>query len=87
MSTVSGGPRLGVRDRMGVSFWYNWLSDNFEDLVSPLIDVRNRYGFELYYNFAITPAIHVTPDIQFIDNARERDDLAVIPGVRLVIDF
>ncbi len=87
MSTVSGGPRLGVRDRMGGSFWYNWLSDNFEDLVSPLIDVRNMYGFEFYYNFAITPAIHVTPDIQFIDNARERDDLAVIPGVRLVIDF
>ena len=74
-------------DRMGVAGWKNWLSDDFKDLVSPVIDLRDTWGFELYYNFAINKWLHLTPDIQFIMNAREDDDLAVIPGVRLVMDF
>jgi porin len=74
-------------DRMGVSFWHNWLSDNFKDLVSPVIDLRDTYGFELYYNIAINKWLHLTPDIQFIRNEFKGDDLAVVPGVRLVMDF
>ena len=34
-------------DRMGVAGWKNWLSDNFKDLVSPVVDLRDTYGFEL----------------------------------------
>jgi hypothetical protein len=74
-------------DRMGVSFWYNWLSDNFKDLVSPKIGLRDAYGFELYYNIAINKWLHVTPDLQLVRNEREGDNLAVIPGLRMVIDF
>ena len=74
-------------DRMGVSFWHNWLSDEFKDLVSPVIDLRDTYGFELYYNIAINKWLHLTPDIQFIRNEFKGDDLAVVPGVRLVMDF
>jgi porin len=74
-------------DRMGVSFWYSWLSDNFKDLVSPVADLRDTYGFELYYNIAINKWLHLTPDLQIVQNERERDDIAIIPGVRLVIDF
>ena len=51
------------------------------------IDLRNLWGFELYYNFAINKWLHLSPDLQFIKNQREDDDLAVIPGVRLVMDF
>jgi hypothetical protein len=74
-------------DRMGVSFWYNWLSDNFTDLVSPVADLRDLYGFELYYNFAINKWLHLSPDLQLIKNERDDDDLAVILGGRIVIDF
>ena len=74
-------------DRMGVSFWHNWLSDNFKDLVSPVIDLRDTWGFELYYNIALNKWLHLTPDIQFIRNEFKGDDLAVVPGVRLVMDF
>ena len=52
-----------------------------------MIDLRNLWGFELYYNFAINKWLHLSPDLQFIKNQREDDDLAVIPGVRLVMDF
>jgi len=74
-------------DRMGVAGNWSGLSDNFEDLVSPVADLRNPWGFELYYNAAITPAVRIGPDIQFINNERDGDDLAIVPGVRLVIDF
>ena len=74
-------------DRMGVSGWYNWLSDDFTDLVSPVADLQDTWGFELYYNYQIMPSVHLTADLQLIENEWNDDDLAVIPGGRLVIDF
>jgi len=74
-------------DRMGVAGWKNWLSDEFKDLVSPVIELRDTWGFEPYYNIAINQWLHLSPDLQFIQNERKGDDLAVIPGVRLVMDF
>jgi porin len=74
-------------DRMGVGAWWNGLSDNFTDLVSPVIDLQNTYGLELYYNLAVNKWAHLTVDFQLIENERADDDLAVIPGVRAVIDF
>lgn len=74
-------------DRMGVSVWYNGLSDNFKDLVSPVVDLQDTWGTELYYNFAINKWLHLSPDLQLVQNQRKADDFAVIPGVRLVLDF
>lgn len=74
-------------DRMGSGLWWNSLSDNFTDLVSPVADLQDLYGFELYYNYQITPSIHLTADIQYVQNEWKDDDMAVIPGGRLVIDF
>jgi len=45
------------------------------------------WGFELYYNIAINKWMHLTPDLQLVKNEHKGDGLAVIPGVRLVIDF
>jgi carbohydrate-selective porin OprB len=72
---------------MGVSGWYNGLSDQFIDLVSPEVDLRDTWGFELYYNFAINKWLHLTPDLQLIQNERKDDDFAVIPGIRLIMEF
>ena len=74
-------------DRMGVSGWYNGLSDNFVDLVSVVVPLDDTWGVEIYYNFEINKWLHLTPDLQFVQNEREADDVAVIPGIRLVIDF
>ncbi len=74
-------------DRMGVAGWWNGLSPNYKDLVSPVADLRNPYGFEVYYNFAINKWLHLTADLQLAKNEWADDDVAVIPGVRLVIDF
>jgi hypothetical protein len=45
------------------------------------------WGFELYYNIAINKWMHLTSDLQLVKNEHKGDDLAVIPGIRLVIDF
>jgi carbohydrate-selective porin OprB len=75
-------------DRMGVSYWKNWLSNDFKDLMSVAnVGLRDQWGFELYYNMAINQWLHVTPAIQFVQNENIGDDLAVIPGIRAVIDF
>jgi len=55
-------------DRMGVAGWKNWFSDNFEDLVSPVIGIRDTWGVELYYNFEINKWIHLTADLQLVKN-------------------
>ena len=74
-------------DRMGAAVWWNSLSDKFKDLVSPVADLQDMYGFELYYNYAITPWTHFTADIQYVQNEWKDDDMVVIPAVRLVINF
>jgi hypothetical protein len=70
-----------------VAGWFNGLSDNFMDLTSPVIELRDTWGFEAYYTFAINKWLLLSADLQLIENAREKDDFAVIPGARLVIDF
>jgi hypothetical protein len=40
-----------------------------------------------YYNIALNKWLHLTPDLQLVENQRKRNDLAVISGVRLVMDF
>jgi carbohydrate-selective porin OprB len=70
-----------------VAGWYNWLSEDFKDLVSPVENLRDTYGFELYYNVELNKWLHMTPGLQLVENTTKGDDLAVIPGVRLVMDF
>jgi len=74
------------RDRMGVSYWKNWLSDDFKDLLS-VERLRDLWGVEIYYNIAINQWLHLTPDLQFVKNAKKGEDLAIVPGIRAVIDF
>jgi porin len=72
---------------MGVAVWYNRLSDKFTDLVSPVDDLQDLWGLEVYYNFAINKWAHLSPDLQLLQNAQEDDDVAVVSGVRLTLDF
>ena len=75
-------------DRMGISGWVSGFSDTFRNLVSPVANVRDyTWGIELYYNVEINKWLHLTPDLQFVKNERAADDVAVIPGIRLVMDF
>lgn len=52
-----------------------------------MVDLRDLYGFELYYNIEVNKWLHVTPGVQFIENEWEGDDLAIVPGIRVVLDL
>ena len=75
------------QDRMGISYFYTGLSDDFRQLVSPVVELDAVQGGEIYYNAEITPSFHLTGDFQAVDNGREADDTAVILGLRAVIDL
>jgi porin len=75
------------RDRMGVGAWWNSISDNFEDLVSPVVDLQDQYGMEVYYNYEVNKWLHVSPDLQVVQLVQEDTDTAVIAGLRVVVDF
>ena len=58
-----------------------------EDIAVRVQELTDGQGVELYYNIEINKWLHLTPDLQFIKNEFRGDDLAIIPGIRAVIDF
>jgi porin len=75
-------------DRMGLAGWYTDFNTQYEDGLRALgFSPRNIYGFELYYNLAINPWLHLTADLQLAQNIDKNDDFVVIPGFRLLIEF
>jgi len=73
-------------DRMGASYWYTRVSDDFKSLL-PILRVQDLQGSELYYNAQVTPWFHVTADLQVIQPELERQDTAVVFGLRAKIDL
>jgi porin len=77
-----------ANDRMGAGAFYNQLSSEFKNLTSTIgIDLENVWGTELYYNAEITPSMHLTGDIQLVNNQNKNNNTAVILGLRAVIEF
>jgi porin len=70
-----------------VSFFYTGLSDDFKRLASPLVDVENPYGSEVYYNFGVTPWFHLTTDLQVINPGESSNDTAIVVGLRGKLDL
>jgi porin len=72
-------------DRMGFAAWYTEFNEAYKDSFG--IDEGNSYGFEMYYNLAISPWLHFTADLQLAQGINKGADFAVIPGARLVMNF
>jgi len=72
------------RDRWGLGAFAVGMSD--EDLLRGL-GVGTEVGGELFYNFAVTPWLHLTLDAQVIDSALRRADTAWVLGMRTHVDF
>ena len=58
-------------DSFGLGFYDNVVSEEFKDVVRQLTlgtEVDNERGFELFYDFAITPALRLIPSYQYVWN-------------------
>jgi porin len=60
-------------DRFGIGYYY--IDVKSPKFTGPLAGdrsfLRDEYGFEAFYNFAITPWMQLTPDIQVIRPAQK----------------
>lgn len=70
------------QDSMGVGYFYTGLSDDFRNLLSPVLDLHDVNGVELYYNAAISKCFQLTTDLQVIEPALAGNDTAVVFGLR-----
>jgi porin len=57
-------------DSFGIGFYYNGVSEKFKNSIRQLTGttVKNENGIEIFYDFAITPAINVNAGYQHIWN-------------------
>jgi len=60
-------------DQFGVGYYYMDISNpKFTGPLGTRSFLRDEYGFEGYYNFAVTPWMKLTPDIQFVRPAQKQ---------------
>jgi len=87
---VSGG--IGVipgrpYDRMGPGANALFVSDDFDDLTLLGDLLQDEVGLEAYQNFALTPAIQLSFDLQWIDPGLRSIDDTLVLGTRLFLRF
>ncbi len=89
VSLQANGPLRGREaDSMGVGWFYNGLSSDFKNLLSPPLEIRDLTGVEVYYNAAITPWFHLTADVQVVEPAfRDFRNTATLFGLRAKISL
>ena len=87
--SVEGTGLIAARqqDEMGAAYFYDGLSGDFKQLVSPVVALEDVQGVEVYYNAEITPWFHLTADLQIVDNENVAHDTATIFGLRAKLDF
>jgi porin len=87
-------------DRFGLGYYYISVSNpTFTGPLATREFLRNEYGFEAFYDVALTPWMQLTPDIQVvrpsqkdvvtvgIPPSRQGIDTATVVGVRLQMQF
>jgi porin len=87
---VGGNSMLAGRqaDTFGMGYYYLGTSDQIGPILATLLGpIGDEQGVELFYNIALTPWFHLTPDLQVLMPAREVADTAVVVGLRGKVDF
>ena len=71
-----------VSDQYGFGFYYIDVSNpKLQGLFQSIKLLRDEYGFEAFYNFAIAPSLQLTPDIQIVRGAqKEKVTIGTGPG-------
>ena len=74
-------------DTFGIAYYYLGFSDGFKEVAQVITPVRDERGLELFYNVGVTRWCHITTDLQIITPILGRADTALVPGLRVKIDF
>lgn len=84
---VSGKGLASCRpnDSFGVGYYYLGLSGHLPEFVQTR--AGDEKGVEMYYNIAVTPWMHITPDLQVIDPGSLGIGTTTVFGIRMMINF
>ena len=74
------------RDNWGIGLYYDTFSPYLIQSLAPAFAIRNEYGSEVFYNFALSPNVKLGADLQIISPA-QTTTTTVFPGLRLVVRF
>jgi porin len=72
-------------DRMGIGGYWLKASDELGGEVGKLLD--DEWGAEIFYNYAITPSVQASLDLQYSDSGITTADNGVVVGMRLFTQF
>lgn len=85
LSLVGNSPLRGrENDTVGIGYYHLGVTNQ------PILTIHGigaEDGVELYYNAAVTPWFHVTPDLQILDPAQQHNSTAILVGVRARLSF
>lgn len=70
-------------DAWGVGYFHTGISDDLQNLFRPVLALDDVDGVEIYYSAALAKGLQLTGDLQVIDPADQRNDTAVVVGLRL----
>lgn len=85
VSFVWSGPfRRRDRDTFGIGYYHLGISDL---PALQALGFGGENGVELYYNTAVRPWFHVTPDLQILDPANSHNATAILVGIRARMSF
>lgn len=75
-------------DRFGVGWYYASTSSQIGPILEAAFgEIGNGQGVECFYNYQLTPAIYLTPDLQVLIPAREEVDPSLVVGLRAQMIF
>jgi porin len=79
---ATGVNRNRPEDAVGIGYFHTGLSDDFVAALSPVFDLHDVDGVELYYKAVVSEMFHITADLQIVEPAEEQFDTAVVFGLR-----
>ena len=74
------------RDTWGAGYYYAALGSDLKDSLSHIMKIGDEQGWEIFYNFSLTPWLTLGADVQIIKPSLA-DDTAVFSGLRTLIRF
>ena len=85
LSLIGNSPIHGRdNDTVGIGYYHLGVSK------LPIFTIHGigaENGVELFYNAAVTPWFHVTPDLQILDPAQHHTAPALLVGIRARLSF
>jgi len=74
-------------DDFGIGYFDYNFSDDLQSTLQPILALGDEQGIEVFYNFAVTPWLILGGDLQRLEPALERNDVALVGGLRLRVVY